>query len=130
MAKVRDNECQASYTQAKHIFGFFVIMSFVSISCLSATFTSPKPSFKKYAAHLSVANQHFDGTLNYLHPLLFATKISSNDKHTLKEMLKHDDVINFMEAMNVEVEAHYSGDHWTPVLRSSLSPGVKTVLFI
>ena len=57
-----------------------------------------------------MVNQHVDGTLNYLHPLAFATKNSSNDTYTFKDMLKQDDVHNFMEAMTVEINAHQLRD--------------------
>ena len=42
-------------------------------------------------AHMSLVNQHFDGTSNYLHPLAPASKNADNDTFTLKEMMQQDD---------------------------------------
>ena len=139
MARFLVNEEQAAETNAPRkghhshttkLLSLFTTICFVSVSTLPATFVSPQTSFDKSIAHLSVVNQHFDGTLNYLHPLTFTTKNSSNDTYTLKDMLKQDDVHNFMETMTVEIDAHQSRDHWTPILRSSLPPGVKTIMSI
>ena len=77
-------------------------------------FYSLRTSFGKANAHILVVNHHFDGTLNYMHPLAFATKNSINDTFTLEEMLKHYKVGSFVEAMTTEVQARESRDHWTP----------------
>ena len=45
-------------------------------------------------------------------------------------MLKQDDILKFMEAILVEIEAHNSRNHWIPVPRSSLAPGIKTIILI
>ena len=66
----------------------------------------PRTSVDKSVAHISVVNQYFDGTLNCMHSLTFATKNSSNDTFILKEMLKQEDVGSFVEAMTKEVQAH------------------------
>ena len=59
-------------------------MFLVSTSNIHATFTSPRTSFDKAVAQLSVVNQYFDGTSNYMHPFAFAIKNSSNETFTLK----------------------------------------------
>ena len=89
----------------------------VSTSSFHEKITSPRNSFDKAVAHLSVVNKSFDGTLNYMQPLAFATKSSINDTFTLKETSKQEDVGSFIEAMTKEVHAHESIDHWTPGLR-------------
>ena len=85
-SKVLANEEQATEAntpqkghrnRATKMFGLFTTWCLVSVSTLPATFASPRTSFEKSIAHLSVVNQHFDGTLNYLHPLAFATKIQA-----------------------------------------------------
>ena len=106
------------------------MICFVSTSNLHATFTSPRTSFDKAVAHLSVVNQNVDEKLNYMHPLAFTTKNSSNDTFTLKEMLKQEDVSSFVEAMTKEVQTHESRDHWTPGLRSDLTLKKKTIFSI
>ena len=102
----------------------------ISTSSLYTIFTSPRNLFDKAVAHLSAVNQHFDGVLNYMHPLAFATNNSSNDTFTLKKVLKQDHVGSCVEAMTKEVQAHKSRSHWTPVLRSSLPENTKTILSI
>ena len=63
-----------------------------------------------------MVNQHFDGTLNYMHPLASATQYLIDDTFTLKDMLQ-ENVCSFVEAMTKEVQAHESKYHWTTVLR-------------
>jgi len=105
-------------------------MSLVSVSCLSQTFQHPTTSIEKAIAHMSVVSQHFDGTINYLHPMALATKNSSNDTFTVKEMLKQGDHLEFIQAMIEEVDAHESRNHWSLMRRSSLPLGTKTIMSI
>ena len=66
---------------------------------------------------MSVVSQHFDGTINFLHPMALATKNSTNDTFTVKEILKHVDVLDFMQAMMKEVDDHESRNHWSLMKR-------------
>ena len=63
---------------------FFIIL----VASLPATCVSPRTSVSKVVAHLSVVRQHFDGTLNYLHPMALATKNSDDDTFIVKKMLQ------------------------------------------
>ena len=65
-----------------------------------------------------------------MYPLAFSTKNSSNNKFTLKEILKQEDVGSFFEAMTKEFQAHESINHYTPVLRSELSTNATTIVSI
>ena len=114
----------------KHAIGLFTMMALVSVSCLSQTFQHPTTSIEKAVAHMAVVSQHFDGTINYLHPMALATKQSSNDTFTIKKMLKQGDHLEFIQAMMEEVDAHESRNHWSLMRRSSLSLGTKTIMSI
>ena len=39
-----------------------------------------------------LVNQHFDGTLNYFHPLAFFADTSDNESYNFKEMLQQEDL--------------------------------------
>ena len=101
-----------------------------SMASLPATFTSPKTSASKAVAHISIVRQHFDGTLNYLYPMAFATENSDNDTYTVKQMLQQDDVGDFIVAMQKEIHDHESRNHWTILPRSALPQGTKTIMSI
>ena len=92
-------------------------------------FGNPRSSFERSMAHLSLATQHFDGTLNYVHPAAFLTN-SDNDTYSLSQMLKQDDKKSFIEAMMTEVQDHESREHWKLIPRSSMPKGSKTIMAI
>ena len=81
-------------------------------------------------ACLLLVNQRFDGNLNYILPFALAIKSVSNDIFTLNEMLKQDNVPNFVKVMQVEVEDHESWRHWTLMNRSEIPAGSKIILAI
>ena len=101
----------------------------VSLTTAAPLFGTRTSHFEKAMAHLSLANQHFDGTLNYLHPSAFLTN-ADNDTYTLRDMLKQEDKESFVEAMTVEVNDHESRGHWKLIPRSSMPKGAKTIMSI
>ena len=44
-------------------------------------------------------NELYNGTLNEVHHLLYATDISSNDRFMFRNAMKHDDKLAFVDAM-------------------------------
>ena len=50
--------------------------------------------------------------------------------YTLKEMLKHDDKNDFIQAMVSEVDDHVKREHWSVVHRSDVPKGVMTILSV
>ena len=44
-------------------------------------------------------NELYDGTLNKVHHLLYATNISSNNSFTFRNAMKQDDKLAFVDAM-------------------------------
>ena len=65
-------------------------------------------------------NELYDGTLNKVHHLLYATDISSNDSFTFRNAMKHDVKIDFVYAMEKEISDHKKGVHWSIVHRNTL----------
>ena len=63
-------------------------------------------------AYMLAVTQHFDVTLNYLHPLALASKNADNDIFTLKEMMHQDDNADFIKAMMTELMDHEFRNHW------------------
>ena len=75
-------------------------------------------------------NAHYDGTLNVLSTFAYAALNNSSDTYTLREMLKQDDMANFIEAMTKEVDDRETRKHWICVPRSMIPKGTKTILSI
>ena len=71
-----------------------------------------------------------DGTLNVLSTFAYAALNNSSDTYTLREMLKQDDVANFIEAMIKDVDDHETRKHLICVPRSMIPNGTKTILSI
>ena len=110
---------------------FFTLFSLVTIgSVFTSLFCNPQTYHDRAMAHMTLINQHFDGTLNYIHPLALATKNADNDTFTLKEMMKQDDKTDFIKAMMTELMEHESRNHWTVIQRSNLPLEAKTILAI
>ena len=111
------------------IVGLFTIIASVCMSAQSRIVPLP-PSASRYERlvhRFHEANELFDGTLNVLHNSVLTTDVSTNEVYTYAQVMKLDDVSDFLKAMEDEVLAHESRKHWTMVPRSSLPPGVKTI---
>ena len=73
-------------------------------------------------------NELWDGTLNKMHHWALSTlDLGSNEVFTYHAAMKQPDSLQFVEAMQTEIEAHESRDHWEIVQRSSLPAGTKTI---
>jgi hypothetical protein len=80
------------------------------------------------AANLVESN--FDGSINYLAYHVFAAGKENNETYTFREMLKQDDRDDFIEAMQVEVDAHQTREHWEIIPRSQMLKEMKTIMAI
>ena len=65
-------------------------------------------------------NELYDGTLNEVHHLLYATDINSNDSFTFRNAMKQDDKLAFVDAMEKEISNQEKGGHWSIVHLNNL----------
>jgi len=77
-----------------------------------------------------VVNKCFDGTLNSLHSMAFIAEKENNESYTFQEMLKQPDAVDFIEAMQKEVNDHKTRDHWEVVPCWEKPPDIKTIMSI
>ena len=56
-----------------------------------------------FVSHFDNINLLFDGAINHCHHLVFSTVAPHNDVYTLKQMLKLDDIRDFVLAMIKEI---------------------------
>jgi hypothetical protein len=86
------------------------------------------PSFTALLlCRIDEANEHCDGTLNEFHFVFLLTDTSSNEVFTYHPAQKQDDWIQFVEAMEKEVEDHKGRGHWILVPRSTIPSGNKPI---
>ena len=100
-------------------------MFFATLSALLQTFASPKTIFIKYIVHLSVVQQYFDETLNYLYAPAFMSKNIDNDTFTTKQMLHQDDMGRFILGIKKKNVDHEQRNRWTLLPHSKLPPDAK-----
>jgi hypothetical protein len=56
---------------------------------------------------------NMDGSINYTHPLSFATQTASNEAFYFHQAMQEDNQEDFIDAMVKELEAyHRSNNHW------------------
>ena len=65
-------------------------------------------------------NEMYEGTLNEVHHLLYATNISSNESFTFRNAMKQDDKLAFVDAVENEISDHEKGCHWLIFHRDTL----------
>ena len=80
-----------------------------------------------FMTRLEEINESFDDTLNHFHFLSFHTEINSNETFTFGEAMKQADKLDFVAAMEKEVQDHESREHWVIVKRSSPPTGAKPI---
>ena len=80
------------------------------------------------AANLVETN--FDATINSFAFHVLASGKENNENYTFREMMKQDDRNEFIEAMQVEVDAHQTREHWEIIPRSQMPSDMKTILAI
>ena len=72
-------------------------------------------------------NEHYDGTVNNMHFFSYLTEISSNEVFTFQQAMKQDDRLDFVAAMEKEIDDHESRGHWHIVHRSTLPDNAKPI---
>ena len=72
-------------------------------------------------------NEHYDCTMNNLHMLSFLTDLSTNDVFAFCQAMKQDDEVDFVRAMEKEIEDHESRNYWIVVHRSTNPQGAKLI---
>ena len=83
--------------------------------------TEKNAKFSQHAMNrFHEVNKLYDGTMNNVHHLLYATDISSNDSFTFRNAMEQDDKMAFVDAMEKEIADHEAGAHWSIVHRDTL----------
>ena len=65
-------------------------------------------------------NELYYGTINKLHNLFYSTEITTNETFTLREFMKQEDILSFVEEMEKGIRDHGEGGHWTVVHTNTL----------
>ena len=87
------------------------MMVLATVSGLENNVQHTITSIDKTVDLMSTVNHRFDGTVNFLHPMALATKISINNTFTVKQMLQQEDVLNFIQIMMKEVDDYKYYNH-------------------
>ena len=98
-----------------------------SVSDPVAVFSHGQACINSAVYQCEIVNSNFDKSLNQIHHMVLATGQTSNEVYTFKDMLKEDDRVDFIDAMEKEISAHEKRKHWESVPRSSLPTGTKTI---
>ena len=115
-------------TRAKKLFGLFTLFSFVSNISLPRHQISPNATFTdRIIKRFDELNEHYDGTINQMHLFSYVTDVSTNEVFTFTQAMKEDDRMDFVSAMEKEIQDHESRGHWTIVTRSSLPQNAKPI---
>ena len=62
-----------------------------------------------------IVNSNFDKSLNHVHHMVLAAGQTANEVYTFKDMLKEEDHVDFIKAMDKEVSAHEKRKNWEVV---------------
>ena len=118
-----------SVFSTKRILGLFTVLSTICADATSNHIQLHKNAtrYEKLVNRFHEANELFDGTCNVINNAILTTEGNSNENYTFSQAMKQDDKDKFIEAMQTEVEAHESREHWTMVERITLPIGAKTI---
>ena len=65
-------------------------------------------------------NLNVDGSLNYSHPLSFATQTAGNEAFYFHQAIQEEDRDEFIQAMIKELEDHKNNKHWELIKRNKI----------
>ena len=83
--------------------------------------TNPNSTFTEQVMNrFHEVNKLYDGTLNEVHHLFYATGISSNKSFKFRNEIQQDDKLSFIDAMEKEITDHENGGHWSIFHRDTL----------
>ena len=106
----------------------FTLLSFTAKMDLPRHQSPPNETYtQSLIRRFEEVNEHYDCTMNNLHMFSFLTDLSTNDVFTFRQAMKQDDRIDFVRAMEKEIEDHESRNHWTVVHRSTIPPRAKPI---
>ena len=71
----------------------------------------------------------FDGSINKCYNYVYSAN-ASNDVYSLREVLKQNDIKEYVAAMVKEIHDHESQDHWELFQRKDLPKNAKTILSV
>ena len=111
---------QKSFVSRKVMTGLFTVISSVCLRTESRIIELP-PNATRYdrlVNRFHESNELFDGTFNAVHNVL-TTDVSTNEVYTYSQVMKQDDIEDFLRAMEEEVSAHEQCNHWTMVRRDN-----------
>jgi hypothetical protein len=119
---------------AKNALVTIMMVLFCAVAAVPASFHASIQHASSGIASLNRAanlvETNFDGSLNYLAHHVFAAGKENNETYTFREMLKQEDRDNFIEAMQVEIDAHQTREHWEIIPRSQMPKEMKTIMAI
>ena len=111
MREQREKDKEASKKRKAHIsfgmaaatklgFGLFLLIALVTNVVVSEHQTENNATFTRHVMNrFHEVNELYNGTLNEVHHLLYATDISSNESFTFRNAMKQDDKLFFVDAM-------------------------------
>ena len=84
----------------KVAFGLFSLVTLATNTKIPEHQTNPNSTFTEQVMNqFHEVNELYDGTLNEVHHLFYATDISSNESFTFRNAIKQDDKLAFVDAM-------------------------------
>jgi len=114
--------------RAKQFLRMFALICTVNTYSMPSHRELQNPSFTTLVlCRIDKANEHCDGTLNEFHFISLLTDTSSNEVFTYHQAQKQDGWIQFVEAVEKEVEDHKGPGHWILVPRSTIPSGNKPI---
>ena len=73
---------------------------------------------------------NFDGTFNAIVSHAYAAGKENNETYTFREMCKQEDRIDFVDAMQKEIDDHTRRKHWEIIPRSMMPDNMKTIMSV
>ncbi|MEY3108605.1 MAG: hypothetical protein RL730_956, partial [Actinomycetota bacterium] len=117
----------------KGIFVSILTASFSSTlvpDTIYSTTNSISSTIERMNTTLNEIDLNFDGTFNSFMTQVFAAGKESNEVYTFREMLKQEDRIQFVNAMEKEIDDHVRREHWEIIPRSMMPKDMKTIMSI
>ena len=93
-------------------------------------FEKPKAMITRVYFYAYNINSLIDGTINKVKHIALMAESATNDKYTLTEMFKQEDVREFVQAMVKEVCDHKDREHWELFGRKFMPAGSKTIMAV
>ena len=133
-AKKASNEAKAKTHVAYGSRAARTLIGLFSLFCFASNITLPKHRVAQNMTYTDLMinkfkeiNEHYDGTVNNMHFFSYLTEISSNEVFTFQQAMKQDDRLDFVAAMEKEIDDHESRGHWHIVHRSTLPANAKPI---